>query len=77
MFTRQFWKAAAERAVQAFTWSLLGTLGAGATDIVEMPWWAATRIALGVAALTLLGSVGSTAITGGGPSITNAERLPR
>lgn len=77
MFTLPFWKAAGERAVKAFTYSLLGTLGAGAVDIVEMPWWSGTRIALGVAALSVLGSIVSSSATGGGPSLTNAEKLPR
>lgn len=77
MFTRLFWKATAERAVKAFTYSLIGMLTGGVTDIVEMPWLTAARIALGVAVLSVLGSLASVAATGGGPSLTNAERLPR
>lgn len=77
MFSVAFWKAVAERAIKAFAYSLVATLSAGATDIVEMPWWAGTRIALGVAALSVLGSVVSTGLTGGGPSLTNAEQLPQ
>lgn len=75
IFTAVFWKAAAERAARAFTYSLLTTLGAGAVDIVSMPWWSAARIALGVAVLSVLGSVVSSQVTGGGPSLTNAEVL--
>jgi hypothetical protein len=77
MFTLLFWKAAAERAAKAFAYSLVGMLTGGATDIVEMPWLSAARIALGVAVLSVLGSIGSVVATGGGPSLTNAERLPR
>lgn len=77
MFTLPFWKAVAERAAKSFAYSLTATLTAGATDIVEMPWASAVRIALGVTALSVLGSLGSTLATGGGPSLTNAERLPR
>jgi hypothetical protein len=75
IFTAAFWKAAAERSVKAFTYSLLTTLGAGSLDIVSMPWWAGARIALGTAVLSLLGSMVSSATTGGGPSLTNAEEL--
>jgi hypothetical protein len=75
IFNVAFWKAAGERAVKAFTYSLLGTLGAGAVDIVSMPWWSAARIALGVAVLSLLGSLASAGATGGGPSLNNAEEL--
>ena len=75
IFELAFWKAAAERAVKAFTYSLLGMLGGGAVDIVSMPWWSAARIALGIAALSVLGSLASSGATGGGPSLTNAEKL--
>lgn len=77
MFTVAFWKAAAERATKAFAYSLFATLSAGAMDIVQMPWTGGVRIALGAAALSLLGSMASTALTGGGPSLTNAEQLPK
>lgn len=75
VFTVAFWKAAGERAVKAFTYSLLATLGAGTLDILSMPWTAGARIALGAAVLSILGSILSSAATGGGPSLTNAEEL--
>lgn len=75
ILTRAFWAAAFERCVKAFAYSLTATLVAGTTDIVSMPWWSALRIALGVAVLSVLGSAGSAATTGGGPSLTNAEKL--
>lgn len=77
IFTVVFWKAAGERAAKAFAYSLLAMLAGGATDVVSMPWWSATRIALGVAVLSVLGSVASSTATGGGPSLTNAEKLPK
>lgn len=76
IFTAAFWKAAAERAGKAFAYSLLGLLSGGATDIVEMPWLSAAKIAAGVAVFSILGSIVSSATTGGGPSLTNAEELP-
>ena len=76
IWTLAFWKATAERAVKAFAYSLLGMLVGGVSDVVEMPWWSATRIALGVAVLSVLGSVGSSVATGNGPSLTNTEKLP-
>ena len=75
IFTAAFWKAAAERAAKAFCYSLLITLGGGAVDVVEMPWLAAVKLAAGMAVLSLLGSAASGAATGGGPSLTNAEKI--
>ena len=76
IFTAAFWKAAAERAVKAFSYSLLGMLGGGLVSIVDMPWLSAAQIAAGVAVLSVLGSIVSSKATGGGPSLTNAEELP-
>lgn len=75
IFEVAFWKAAGERAIKAFSYSLLGMLSGGVLDVVSMPWWAATRIALGVALISVLGSLTSAGATGGGPSLTNAEVL--
>jgi hypothetical protein len=70
-----FWRAAGERAVKSFSYSLLGMLGGGAVDIISMPWWSALRMALGITVLSVLGSIVSSTATGGGPSLTNAEEL--
>jgi len=76
MWTVAFWRAAGERAFKAFSYSLVGMLGGGATNIVDMPWLAAAKVSAGIAVLSILGSIGSSAATGGGPSLTNAEELP-
>ncbi len=77
LWTAGFWKAAVERALKAFSYTLVGLLSGGVMDIIEAPWQASIRIAAHVAVLSLLGSVSSSALTGGGPSLTNAERLPK
>lgn len=76
MWTLAFWRAVGERAFKSFAYSLTGMLIGGTTDIVEMPWWSAIRIALGVTLLSVLGSLASSGLTGGGPSLTNAEVVP-
>lgn len=76
IFTVAFWRAAGERAVKAFSYSLLGMLGGGVTNIVDMPWLSATKMAAGVSVISILGSIVSSSATGGGPSLTNAEELP-
>jgi len=75
-WTAAFWRAAGERAVKAFSYSLLGMLGGGVTNIVDMPWLSAAQIAAGVSVISILGSIVSSSATGGGPSLTNAEELP-
>jgi Putative lactococcus lactis phage r1t holin len=77
IWTAVFWRAAGERAIKAFCYSLLGMLGGGLTDVVDMPWVSAAKIAAGVAVISVLGSIVSSSATGGGPSLTNAEELPK
>ena len=62
MFTKQFWKDTAERAVRTFAQTLIGALGAGfvVTDIAQ---WKAALIASGFAAvLSVLMSLAGTRV---------------
>lgn len=77
IFTREFWKAAAERAIRAAAWSLLSALGAGVVNILEVPWLSALGVAAGAGVLSLLASIAVQELTGSGPSLTDAERLKR
>ena len=80
MFTKAFWKAAAERAVK--TAAQTGLVAWGATTFTEVGQVVPTLEAVGLASLSgailsLLTSVGSDAVTKqDGPSLTDAEGLP-
>ena len=75
LFTAEFWISAAERAVKSGAWSLAATLGAGQIGVLEADWPQALSVAGMAMVLSLLGSIGSDAATGGGPSITSSETL--
>jgi hypothetical protein len=79
MWTADFWKAVAERAVKTFVQTLGATLTVvvsvqgGFTDVA----WIAALSAAGLATLlSALTSIGSAVATDGSPSLTNSEILP-
>lgn len=80
MFSKSFWKAAAERAVK--TAAQTGLVAWGATTFTAIGQVVPTLEAVGLAGLSgailsLLTSIASDAATDkSGPSITNAEVLP-
>lgn len=80
MFTKAFWKAAAERAIK--TAAQTGLVAWGATVFTDVGEVVPTLEAVGLAALSgailsLLTSVGSDAVSAqDGPSLTDAEILP-
>jgi hypothetical protein len=74
MFTGKFFKATAERAVRTFAQALAATLGAGAVNILDVPWTDALAVSAGAAVLSILTSVAAGAVTSTpGPSLTDAE----
>lgn len=77
IYTTAFWKAAAERAVKTAAQGALLSIGATsiAVNAFAVDWPQVGGFALGAAALSILTSVGSGIVTGGGPSATNAEVL--
>lgn len=75
IFSRTFAKAAAERAVKAAAWTAGATIGTGATGLLGTDWRGVASAAGMAAILSILGSIGSDAATGNGPSLTNAETL--
>lgn len=76
IFTTSFVKAAAERAVKAAAWAAGATIGTGASGLLDTDWRGVLSVAGMGAVLSILGSIGSDAATGGsGPSLTNAETL--
>jgi hypothetical protein len=75
IWTLAFWRAVTERAIKSFAYSLTATLTGGVLNIAEVPWQSALLIAAGATLLSVLGSITSSGLTGGGPSLTNAEVL--
>jgi hypothetical protein len=76
IWTGAFWKAAAERAIRAFCYSLLAVLGASATDLFEADWRGALGAAGMVAVLSLLGSVATNTVQKSGPGLTEVPSPP-
>ena len=76
IWTRTFWRAAAERALKsAAQGAILAGVGAAGFDAFDADWLAIAGASAGMAALSLLTSIGSDALTGSGPSLTDAEIL--
>lgn len=77
MFTKEFWKAAAERAIKTFAQTLVVLLGADAVDVLTLDWIHLGSLSLGAALVSVLTSIGSAAVSKQpGPSLTDAEILP-
>ncbi|SDN74115.1 holin [Allokutzneria albata] len=62
MWTILFWKAAAERAIKTGAQSLAAILSAEAVGLLDAPWGAALSAAGMAAVLSVITSVGSTAV---------------
>lgn len=70
-----FLKAVAERAVKTFCQTLAALLGAGAVDILSVPWQAALSVSAGAGVVSVLTSIGSAGFgPNDGPSLA-AETL--
>lgn len=76
IWSRKFWKAATERAVKTFAQAEAALLIAGGTGILETDWTTSLSVSGMAAVVSVLTSVGSDALTGGGPSLTSAEVTP-
>lgn len=75
MFTTEFWKFTAERAVKTFAQSLIASIGVSATAPVwQLGWGEIIGIALTATLLSMLTSVASVgAATPGTPSLIKRE----
>lgn len=73
MFTKEFAQAAFERAVKTLAQALAALLVADGTGILDTDWTAKLSVAGMAAVISVLTSIGSGAVTDGGPSLTSAE----
>jgi hypothetical protein len=72
----RFAVAAAERAVKAFAAALLSVLGAGAVDVLSVPWNRALAVAAGAAVVSVLTSIASAKVgTTGTPALFGPESV--
>jgi hypothetical protein len=80
MWQSSFWKAALERAIKSFCYSLLGNLIAGdfLFDIVNFQWLQALGTSAGIALISILGSLGSNKLGNNvGPSLSTETIISR
>ena len=75
IWTKAFWSAALERAVKTFAQAEAALLVADGTDVLNTDWRQSLSAAAMAAVISLLTSVASSAATGDGPSLTEAETL--
>jgi len=75
MFTLEFWKATAERAVKSAAQTLILLIGTGAIGITALNWPELLSLTATAALLSVLTSVVSGS-KDGNPSLTNAETTP-
>lgn len=75
IWTLAFWKAAAERGIKTFAQTAAALLLANGTGLIDTAWATVASVAGMAALVSLLTSIGSDALTGDGPSLTNAETL--
>lgn len=75
MWTREFWKATAERMVRSATGAMLSVLvvGDGLLDALNADWGNTLSIGAGGAVVALLLALSGNAVTGTGPSFSNVE----
>lgn len=62
MWTKLFWRQAAERAIKTFAGTFAAALGAGEMGVIEANWQSAASIAAMATVLSVLGSIASTGV---------------
>lgn len=75
IWTRTFWRAAAERSIKTLCQAAAALIVADGTGLLDTDWLTVASVAGMAAVVSLLTSVGSDALTGSGPSLTDAEAL--
>lgn len=75
MFTKQFWKAAAERAVKTLAQSGVALLIGQETGLIGVDWIGLASVSGLAALISILTSIASSGGSTSGPSLTGAETL--
>ena len=75
MWTADFWKAIAERAIKTFAQAAAAMLVAAGVGLLDADWVAVASVAGMAAVVSVLTSIGSAAATDGSPSLAS-EVLP-
>jgi len=75
VWTVEFWRAVAERAIWTFAQTLLGVLTISATGLLDTSWVAALSTAGMAALLAVLKSITANYVTGNGPSLGGDEHV--
>lgn len=73
MWTKLFWRDAAERAVKTFAQASIATLGVGAVDLLATNWVGALTVGGGSAVVSVLTSLASQ--RAGDPGTASAVHL--
>lgn len=77
MFTLEFWKATAERAVKTFAQTLAAMLTAAGTGLLDAQWGQHLSVAAMAMVLSVLTSVASSRVGAPGPSLGPEELTPQ
>ena len=75
MWTLPFWKAVLERAIKTFAQVLASLLIGDEVGIFDIDWFHVLAVAVLAAAISVLTSVASCAVTGGQASLTGVETI--
>lgn len=76
LWTVEFWRAGAERAIKTFAQALVAVLGAGATGLLDVDWAQAFSVAALAAVLSVHTSVASAGVSNAGPSLADEALVP-
>lgn len=75
IWSGKFWKATAERAIATAAQTAIPLVTGDYVNAFEMDFGEIAGVALGGALLSLLKSLGTNAVKGDGPGLTDAETL--
>ncbi|MDR0848069.1 MAG: holin [Propionibacteriaceae bacterium] len=75
MWTKQFWKALAERAIKTACEAAVALLTANATGLLDIDWISLLSVVAMATLVSVLTTIASGTVTGGAPSLNGAEEL--